>query len=167
MAQDIGSAKADPEKRPDAPDERVVHYDGSAGAVGSLRGIAGVFGREWATPAAIETLARQNKPGGFMCVSCLWTKPADHHPFEFRENGAKATLWELTTRRCTPEFFARHRVSELLEWNDFDLEQQGRLTHPMRYEASADRYFPISWDEAFAAIGGELGRSQIRGSLRP
>ena len=26
----------------------------------------------------------------------------------------------------------------------------------MRYEASADRYFPISWDEAFAAIGGEL-----------
>ena len=67
MAQDIGSAKADPEKRPDAPDERVVHYDGSAGAVGSLRGIAGVFGREWATPAAIETLARQNKPGGWLC----------------------------------------------------------------------------------------------------
>ena len=37
-----------------------------------------------------------------MCVSCAWAKPAEHHPFEFCENGAKATLWELTTRRCTP-----------------------------------------------------------------
>ena len=30
---------------------RVAHYDGPSGGWGSLRGIASVFGREWATPA--------------------------------------------------------------------------------------------------------------------
>ena len=56
---------------------RVVHYDGPAGGWGSLRGITRIFGEEWPTPAAIETLARQNKPDGYMCVSCSWAKPAD------------------------------------------------------------------------------------------
>ena len=69
--------------------------------------------RNGTTPAALDTLRRQNKPNGFMCVSCSWAKPADYHAFEFCENGAKATLWELTTRRCTPDFFAKHTVSEL------------------------------------------------------
>ena len=91
---------------PEPAQTEVKHYDGPAGGWGSLRGIASIFGEEWPTPGALETLARQNKPHGFMCVSCSWAKPADHHPFEFCENGAKATLWELTTRRCRPEFFA-------------------------------------------------------------
>ncbi len=133
-----------------------VHYDGPAGGWGSLKGITRIFGAEWPTPAAIETLARQNKPHGFMCVSCSWAKPADYHPFEFCENGAKATLWELTTRRCTPEFFARHTVTELKGFKDYDLEQEGRLTHPMRYDPRTDHYVPCGWDEAFAAIGAEL-----------
>jgi molybdopterin-dependent oxidoreductase alpha subunit len=133
-----------------------VEYEGPAGGWGSLAGIARVFGKEWDTPAAIETLMRQNKPRGFMCVSCSWAKPADYHQFEFCENGAKATLWELTSRRCTPDFFAKHTVSELLGWNDYDLEQQGRLTHPMRYDPETDRYVACEWDEAFQAIGAEL-----------
>ena len=137
---------------------QVVHYDGPAGGWGSLRGITRIFGEEWPTPAAIETLARQNKPHGFMCVSCSWAKPADYHSFEFCENGAKATLWELTSRRCTPEFFAQHTVTELKDFMDYDLEQQGRLTHPMRYDAETDHYVPCGWDEAFAAIGAELKR---------
>ena len=58
-----------------------------------------------------RNLARQNKPKGFMCVSCSWAKPADYHTFEFCENGAKATIWELTRRRCTPDFFAEHTVT--------------------------------------------------------
>jgi molybdopterin-dependent oxidoreductase alpha subunit len=138
--------------------EHTVHYDGPSGGWGSLQGIARIFGKEWATPAALETLARQNKPKGFMCVSCSWAKPADYHTFEFCENGAKATLWELTTRRCTPEFFAQHTVAELLTWNDYDLEQQGRLTHPLRYNPQSDKYEPCSWEEAFKAIGAELRR---------
>ncbi|CCF21496.1 Protein ydeP [Pseudorhizobium banfieldiae] len=133
-----------------------VHYDGPAGGWGSVRGIARIFAKELNSPAVADTLRRQNKPGGFMCVSCAWTKPADHHPLEFCENGAKATLWELTTRRCTPDFFAKHTVTELRGWKDHDLEQEGRLTHPMRYDRNSDHYVPCSWEEAFSAIGQEL-----------
>jgi molybdopterin-dependent oxidoreductase alpha subunit len=79
-----------------------------------------------------------------------------HHPFEFCENGAKATLWELTTRRCTPEFFEKHTVSELRGWSDYDLEQVGRLTQPLRYDRASDKYVACDWDEAFAGIGAEL-----------
>jgi molybdopterin-dependent oxidoreductase alpha subunit len=139
-----------------ASDENTVHYDGPAGGWGSVRGIAEIFGKEWATPLATETLYRQNKPGGFMCVSCSWAKPANYHPFEFCENGAKATLWDLTSRRCTPDFFAKHTLTELREWKDFDLEQQGRLTHPMRYDRATDKYVPCAWEEAFREIGAEL-----------
>ncbi|MGH1570337.1 FdhF/YdeP family oxidoreductase [Methylobacterium sp. P31] len=137
-------------------EDRTTHYDGPSGGWGSLRGISRIFGKEWATPLASETLFRQNKPGGFMCVSCSWAKPASYHPFEFCENGAKATLWELTTRRCKPEFFAEHTVTELRAWKDYDLEQQGRLTYPMRYDPATDKYLPCEWDVAFREIGSEL-----------
>jgi molybdopterin-dependent oxidoreductase alpha subunit len=138
--------------------EELAHYDGPAGGWGSLNAIARIFGKEWDDPSVIATLMRQNKPDGFACVSCAWPKPADHHPFEFCENGAKATLWELTARRCEPEFFAAHTVNELKSWPDYDLEQQGRLTHPMRYDPKTDHYVPVSWEDAFAAIGTELKR---------
>lgn len=138
------------------PEDDTVHYDGPAGGWGSLKGITRIFGKELDSPAVLETLRWQNKPGGFMCVSCAWTKPAHPHAFEFCENGAKATLWELTSHRCTPDFFEKHSVSELKEWRDHDLEQQGRLTHPMRYDPASDRYRPVSWAEAFREIGAEL-----------
>ena len=137
-------------------EEHTAHYDGPSGGWGSVRGISRIFGKEWATPLATETLFHQNKPKGFMCVSCSWAKPANYHPFEFCENGAKATLWELTTKRCTPDFFAKHTVTELREWKDYDLEQQGRLTHPMRYDPATDKYVPCEWDDAFREIGAEL-----------
>jgi molybdopterin-dependent oxidoreductase alpha subunit len=141
-----------------ADKDEMAHYDAPAGGWGSLKGIASIFGKEWDQPSVIATLMRQNKPDGFACISCAWPKPADHHLFEFCENGAKATLWELTTRRCEPEFFAKHSVSELKSWPDYDLEQQGRLTHPMRYDPETDHYVPVSWEDAFDAIGAELKR---------
>ena len=93
-----------------------------------------------------------------MCTSCAWTKPAVPHAFEFCENGAKATLWDLTRDRATPELFARHTVAELSGWSDHELEMTGRLTHPMRYDRATDRYVPIGWDEAFGGIGRTLRR---------
>jgi molybdopterin-dependent oxidoreductase alpha subunit len=135
---------------------KTAHYDGPAGGFGSLSGIAKIYGTEWNRPDVAATLMRQNKPDGFACVSCAWGKPAKPHPFEFCENGAKATLWELTPKRCTPDFFAQHKVSELRSWKDYDLEAQGRLTHPLRYDPATDHYVPCEWDEAFAAIGAEL-----------
>lgn len=53
-------------------------------------------------------------------------------------------------------FFATRTVSELRGWSDYDLEKQGRLTHPMRYDRAGDKYLPVSRDDAFAEIGGVL-----------
>ena len=52
--------------------------------------------------------------------------------------------------------FSKHTVAELRGWADYDLEQQGRLTHPLRYDAGADKYVECSWEEAFKGIGAEL-----------
>ncbi|MCJ8056926.1 FdhF/YdeP family oxidoreductase [Shinella curvata] len=127
-----------------------------AGGWGSLKSIARIYGDTSPTPAMLEELARQNKPKGFMCVSCAWPKPKNYHPFEFCENGAKATLSDLTSARCTPDFWNDHTVAELRDWKDHDLEHTGRLTHPLRYDAGADRYVETTWDEAFTAIGKVL-----------
>ena len=133
-----------------------IQYEGPAGGWGSLKGMGKVFARELSTPAVAETLMRQNKAGGYMCSSCAWGKPAHPHPFEFCENGAKATIWDLTRDRCTPEFFAEHTVNELLGWADYDLEMQGRLTEPLRYDPASDKYVVCRWDEAFTGIAREL-----------
>src|ERR1700742_2168072 len=141
-------------QRDDRPE---VHpYDGPAGGWGSLRSVEEILVRERDKPDVLRQLARQNKPDGFMCVSCAWAKPADHHPAEFCEEGAKATAWELTTNRTTPEFFQEHSLTELRTWKDYDLEQQGRLTHPLRYDPAIDKYEACSWEEAFDAIGATL-----------
>ena len=137
-------------------DAGTPEYRHASGGWGSLEGVARIFGQEMHEPAAVTALARLNKPGGVMCTSCAWSKPAKPHPAEFCENGAKATLWELTSRRCTPNFFADHTLAELRGWHDHDLEQQGRLTHPLRYDHESDTYRAVEWDAAFAEIGREL-----------
>ncbi|WNO54944.1 FdhF/YdeP family oxidoreductase [Stakelama saccharophila] len=134
----------------------VKDYKGAAGGWGSMKSLARVLPEERIGPDALDTLRRQNKPEGAMCVSCAWGKPARPHIAEFCENGAKATAWELTSLRNTPDFFQQHSVSELREWRDHDLEQAGRLTHPMKYDAATDKYVAVSWAEAFDAIGKRL-----------
>ena len=139
--------------RPDLP-----HDSGPAGGWGSMKGMSRIYGETWPSPAVIKSLGRMNKPKGVMCASCAWPKPANYSAFEFCENGAKATLWELTSGRCEPDFWKdnKHTVTALREWKDHDLELTGRLTHPLRYNAETDRYEAVSWDEAFAAIGAAL-----------
>lgn len=131
-------------------------YSGPAGGWASLRSVATHLVREEVPLSGSRLLWAQNKPEGFKCVSCAWAKPADHHPFEFCENGAKATLWEATNHRIGPEFFAAHTCKELETWPDHDLEKQGRLTHPMRWDQASDTYVPVTWESAFAEIGREL-----------
>ena len=55
-----------------------------------------------------------------------------------------------------PDFFAAHTVTELEGWADYELEMQGRLTHPMVYDAASDRYVPIGWDDALALVARHL-----------
>lgn len=141
------------------PDQRdLPHSPGPAGGWGSLKGIARIFGESWSSPASLATLGQLNKPKGVMCVSCAWPKPANYSTFEFCENGAKATLWEMTSGRCTPDFWTSdaHSVTALRSWADHDLEMTGRLTHPLRYDAASDRYVEVTWNEAFAGIGAAL-----------
>ena len=80
-------------------------YNGPAGGWRSIKSVATVLQREGLLIEGPLALSAQNKPEGFKCVSCAWAKPADHHPAEFCENGAKATAWEITSVRCEPAFF--------------------------------------------------------------
>ncbi len=130
--------------------------DRPSGGWGSIKEVSRYLLREGVLVAGGAALLRQNKPGGFTCVSCAWAKPAHPSTAEFCENGAKATAWELTTKRAPADFFAAHTVAELQGWSDHDLEESGRLTVPLRYDASSDRYVEVAWDEAYKAIGIEL-----------
>jgi molybdopterin-dependent oxidoreductase alpha subunit len=134
----------------------VQPYESPAGGWGSVKSLVRALTRERVVASAPPALMRQNKPDGFACVSCAWAKPAEPHTFEFCESGAKATTWEITSRRADDQFFARHRLRELEAWADHDLEEAGRLTRPMRWDPDSDRYLPIAWDEAFHVIGQEL-----------
>src|ERR1700709_1928558 len=93
-----------------------------------------------------RALLSMNKPGGFDCPSCAWPDPDRPHVAEYCENGAKAVAWEPTKKRTGPDFFAEHTVEALKTWTDHDLEDHGRLTHPMRYEVDADTYRPVEWE---------------------
>jgi molybdopterin-dependent oxidoreductase alpha subunit len=137
-------------------DVRIEHFDHAAGGWTSVREVAHALTEAHIPVLGARVLLKQNKPDGFACVSCAWAKPAHPHPAEFCEHGAKATAWELTTARCTPEFFARHTLAELEGWSDHDLEFQGRLTAPMRWDRATDKYVEASWEEAFADIGARL-----------
>ena len=136
-------------------DVSIKPYEGPSGGWGSAESVMRYVGKEGLTRVT-AALPHQNKTGGFMCVSCAWAKPAEPHPAEFCENGAKASAWELTNKTVGPEFFAEHTVTELLDWPDHDLEAAGRLTQPMRYDALQDKYLPVAWPEAFVEIGKEL-----------
>jgi anaerobic selenocysteine-containing dehydrogenase len=52
--------------------------------------------------------------------------------------------------------FAKHTVGALASWSDHALEEQGRLTRPLRWDASTDKYLPVDWAQAVAEIGREL-----------
>jgi molybdopterin-dependent oxidoreductase alpha subunit len=135
---------------------RIRHYKGPAGGWGSVRSLFRNALKSRVRVATADALLRQNKPKGFACVSCAWAKPANPHPAEFCENGAKATFWELTSKRATPDFFSRHTATQLKTWDDHNLEMAGRLTHPMRFNHERDVYEPVTWERAFEEIGREL-----------
>ncbi|MBB1600419.1 FdhF/YdeP family oxidoreductase [Variovorax sp. UMC13] len=131
-------------------------YTHAAGGWGSLKAVGTVLLRERIPIIGAKALWSQNKPGGFACVSCAWAKPEHPHPAEFCENGAKATAWELTTKRLPAAFFKEHSVTGLLEWSDHELEAGGRLTVPMKWDPQSDSYLEVSWAQAFEGIGTEL-----------
>jgi molybdopterin-dependent oxidoreductase alpha subunit len=131
-------------------------YDGPAGGWGALKAVAKAVRSEMGASTSTRALLDMNQPDGFDCPGCAWPDPKHTSSFEFCENGAKAVTWEATQKRVDPAFFAQHTVAELWNWSDYELERAGRLTHPLRYDPSSDRFVAISWDEAFASAGTVL-----------
>lgn len=145
------------EDKPDGgPPDGVRPYDAPAGGWGALRSVAKSLRKEQRIAEGAATLLKTNQPDGFDCPGCAWPDPKHTSSFEFCENGAKAVVWEATAKRVDPEFFAAHTVSELWTKSDHWLEAQGRVTHPMRFDQSSDRYVPVAWEVAFDAIGEGL-----------
>ncbi|OXH83306.1 CbbBc protein, partial [Burkholderia multivorans] len=127
-------------------------YDGPAGGWGALRATAEAVRTQMETIEAPITLMRTNQPDGFDCPGCAWPDKEHKSTFQFCENGAKAVTWEATTKRVTPEFFAANTVSSLLRMSDYELENMGRLTHPLVYDRATDTFRAVEWDDAFARI---------------
>src|ERR1700730_5550730 len=135
---------------------RFEPYESPAGGWGALQAVAKALREQSIILKGSRALHSMNQPDGFDCPGCAWPDPKYTSSFEFCENGAKAVAFELTSRRVTRDFFAAHTVRELEQHSDYWLEEQGRLTEPMRYDAASDHYVPIGWEEAFALSGREL-----------
>ncbi|WP_375444862.1 FdhF/YdeP family oxidoreductase [uncultured Fibrella sp.] len=104
-----------------------------------------------------HALLKLNQKDGFDCSSCAWPDPDDHRSVaEFCENGAKATASDADTRRADPDFFAKHSLVDLSRMTDRDLNNAGRLTHPMVLRPGATHYTQINWPEAFQVVADEL-----------
>src|SRR2546423_12292540 len=122
---------------------------GIGGVVASFRHALGEMG----VRRSLRTLTSINQKDGYDCQSCAWPDPdGARHVAEFCENGAKATAWGATTRRATPELFARYRVAELSAMSDHALGELGRLTTPLVLRPAASHYTSLSWDDAFALV---------------
>ena len=128
----------------------------AAGGWGALKSCGKQLLQSGSALTGARTMLKANQPNGFDCPGCAWGDPEHGSSFEFCENGVKAVSWEATQKRATPAFFAKHTVSELRKLSDYELELNGRLTHPMRYDAPSDTYLPVAWEDAFAEIGGIL-----------
>lgn len=135
---------------------RIEPYTHPAGGWGALLSVARNLKRQDILKKGSITLLNINQPTGFDCPGCAWPEKKNAHAFNFCENGAKAVAFEATSKTVTPEYFANHTLSWLSEQSDFFLEDLGRLTDPVRYDAATDKYVAISWDEAFQIIAKHL-----------
>ncbi|MFJ8728466.1 FdhF/YdeP family oxidoreductase [Streptomyces bauhiniae] len=154
MSQDTsGRPVEDAEKR--APEFQPYHHP--AAGWGAAKSVTRFLIRERELlegPKAIQKMNHEGK--GFDCPGCAWPDDLKGLRLDICENGIKHVTWEMTHKRVGPAFFAPHTVSELATWSDAALEDQGRLTHPMRYDADTDTYVPISWQDAFELVGSTL-----------
>ena len=141
-------------------EQKIEFYNGPAGGWGALKSVGLALKRQDIAVKGAKTLLSANQPDGFDCPGCAWPDRNHASTFEFCENGAKAVAAEATARRTGPELFEKFSVTELAEQSDFWLEDQGRLTHPMVYDAATDHYRTIEWDAAFALIASHLNGLQ-------
>jgi molybdopterin-dependent oxidoreductase alpha subunit len=147
---------------PPAEDLARIEITPPAKSAAGLTGVAVSFRhalKQMGVRRSLRTLSAINQTDGYDCQSCAWPDPEDfRHRAEFCENGAKATAWEATRKRATPELFARMSIAELSTLSDHELGDLGRLTAPLLRRPGATHYEVISWDDAFALVAAELNR---------
>ena len=132
-------------------------YHHPAAGWGASISVMKVLGRERELIRGSKAMFTMNHANtGYDCPGCAWPDDPKGIKLDICENGIKHVTWEMTPKRVERDFFAKHSVTELSKWTDFDLEDQGRLTEPMVYDAKTDHYVPISWKEAFDLVGREL-----------
>ena len=145
----VGAEPAEP------PRYRPYHHP--AAGWGAARSVTQILVGERRVVEGSRAIMRMNhENGGFDCPGCAWPDDTKGLRLDICENGIKHVTWEMTGKRVGREFFASHTVTELEEWSDFALEDQGRLTEPMVYDPDTDHYVPIRWTDAFALIGRTL-----------
>jgi molybdopterin-dependent oxidoreductase alpha subunit len=132
-------------------------YHHPAAAWGAAKSVGFVLLEQRELIEGTRAVFRMNhENGGFDCPGCAWPDDRKGLHMDICENGIKHVTWEMTRKRVIREFFAAHTVTELMNWSDFALEDEGRLTEPMVYNAATDRYEPISWPDAFGLMGRKL-----------
>ncbi|EOD57480.1 FdhF/YdeP family oxidoreductase [Amycolatopsis vancoresmycina] len=145
-------------------DETRLEVGKPKGWAAGIPGVAVSLARsveQMGTGRTIKALRLLNQREGFDCPGCAWPEPREvdgekRKLAEFCENGAKAVAEEATKRRVDREFFAKHPLRELTTKTDYWLGQQGRITEPFVLREGATHYEPISWDDAFELVAGEL-----------
>ena len=148
----------------DDVDETRLEVGKPKGWAAGIPGVAVSLARsveQMGTGRTIKALRLLNQREGFDCPGCAWPEPrevdGEHRKLaEFCENGAKAVAEEATKRRVGREFFAAHPIEDLRAKTDYWLGQQGRITEPFVLREGASHYEPISWDDAFTLVAGEL-----------
>jgi molybdopterin-dependent oxidoreductase alpha subunit len=154
-ADDSARAGGDGPNPTKPPSHRPYHHP--AAGWGAANSVGHFLLREHALIDGARAIHKMNhENGGFDCPGCAWPDDTKGLRLDICENGIKHVTWEMTSKRVTADFFAQHTVTELARWTDFALEDKGRLTEPLVYDAADDRYHPIGWGDAFALIGREL-----------
>jgi molybdopterin-dependent oxidoreductase alpha subunit len=156
---DLEKNPTEPSAQP--PEEKSsVDIDSISKIAGGITAIISTLKSSWSEMGLIRgarTLLKINQPGGVDCPGCAWPEPdGKRSHFEFCENGAKHVADEATTKRVMPEFFEAWSVADLSKQSDYWLGAQGRITHPMFLRTRATHYEPITWDDAFNVLAGEL-----------
>ena len=128
-----------------------------AGGVPAIMETIRTMAAESGIVRGVRTLLQINQPAGIDCPGCAWPEPdKDRSHFEFCENGAAHVADEATIKRITPEFFKKWSLADLSLKSDEWLGNQGRITQPMLRRRGFTHYEPVTWDDAFELISGEL-----------
>ncbi|NEN24591.1 FdhF/YdeP family oxidoreductase [Cryomorpha ignava] len=155
---DKQTKRANPENPEKLADIKLKPVQKTAAGFAAVASTARHILEEMNVSRGFVALQKLNKVDGFDCPGCAWPDPDDHRSAlgEYCENGAKAVAEEATTKALYADFFAKHSVVEMAEWDDYVMGKKGRIAEPMYLPKNGTHYETISWDDAFKLIATNL-----------